>query len=133
MAGGPARGQAAAWPLAACVGAPSCQQHAFPTGLPVPSPACSVHPNVHGMLALSELMLAPLQRALEEEAAGLHPARRDEPRLDPFPPPMIPNSPYERTQSICAVQARAAARLPAGQWHGPRLPPTAGTAPAADE
>lgn len=68
-------------------------------------PARSVHPGLHGMLALAELLLAPLQRALEEEAAGHQLARRDDPRLDLMPPPMIPNSPAERGASFCAIQA----------------------------
>ena len=67
-------------------------------------PANSVHPSERGALALAELLLAPLQRALLEAAAGLQLKRRGDPRLEPLPPPMIPDSP-ERSTSYCAMMA----------------------------
>lgn len=92
-------GEGAAQQAGPCLAGP----HPLPT-IPPGRPARSVHPSARGALALAELLLAPLQRALGEQAEGLRLGRRADPRLDALPPPMIPHSP-EHTTSFCAMLA----------------------------
>lgn len=59
-----------------------------------------VHPSHQSLLALAELLIHPLARAVVEVAAGLQPKRRADPRLEGMPPPMIPGTP-DRSSSVC--------------------------------
>ncbi len=77
-----------------------------------PPACCSVHPSHQGLLALGDLLVHPLERAVEDAIAGKRlPKRRADPRLEGLPPPMIPNTP-DLSSSVCFMLVRP---LPAAQ------------------
>ena len=79
----------------------------------LPPACCSVHPSTQGLLAVAELLVHPLERAVEDAAAGKRlPKRRADPRLEGLPPPMIPDTP-DLSTSVCFMLVRPLAAAPA--------------------
>ena len=90
--------------------APAASPPLHPACLPVCSPPCSAHPGPNGHTALAELLIGPLVRAMQEVAAGVQPAARQDERVRRLPRPMIPHSP-ESVSASCLILVRLGSSL----------------------